>query len=211
MTVPLDNLANLRYIKNSKRSWGVYIIQIETKRLYIRQLADNDFDLMCRIWKERFPPLMLTNKTAYEDLLHGLWNEAQTSSVLTGLLFLRSDDVFCGRVNMQYIDRAVPEVGVDILRDYRNHGYGPEAVTGFVNWYGSSRCISQIKVCISSKNAHSIHVFEKLGAEFLFEKPMFSEKIQRMREELPKDKARIVEDIVVREYILKLPIGISFE
>ena len=32
---------------------------IETERLYIRELAEGDFDLMTSVWRERFPPLLI--------------------------------------------------------------------------------------------------------------------------------------------------------
>lgn len=179
---------------------------IETERLYIRELAEGDFDLISSVWRERFPPILLDNKAESDVFLQNLWNDTRSSTILTGLIFLCNGNTFCGRVNMQNIDTEKPEVGIDILQNYQNHGYGPEAITGFVNWYSSSRCISQIKVCISSANAHSIHVFEKLGAEFILEQPMFSEKIQSIKENLPEHKAKTIEDIKVQEYILNLPI-----
>lgn len=181
-------------------------MRIETSRLYIRQLDEGDFDLMSSLWKERFPPLLLDNKSEADAFSQNLWESTQTRSILTGLIFLRNGDVFCGRVNMQNIDQEVPEVGIDILRNYQNYGYGTEAVTGFVNWYERAYHISEVKVHISSKNTHSIHLFEKIGARFVAEELMFSEKIQAIRESLPENEARAFEDLKVREYLLKLSV-----
>lgn len=36
---------------------------IETERLYIRELTEGDFDLISSVWRERFPPLLLDDKT----------------------------------------------------------------------------------------------------------------------------------------------------
>ncbi|MEY8233881.1 GNAT family N-acetyltransferase [Oscillospiraceae bacterium 50-16] len=180
---------------------------IETERLYIRELAEGDFDLMTSVWRERFPPLLIEDKAESGSFLQDLWEDNRTSDILTGLIFLREGNVFCGRVNIQNVEAEIPEVGIDILRDYKNHGYGPEAVTGFVNWYHFSHCVPQVKVRISSENAHSIHVFEKLGAEFVLEELMFSDKIQMIRESLPENEASVFADLKVREYILRLPIG----
>ena len=182
-------------------------MRIETERLYIRELAEGDFDLISTIWKERFPPLLVNDKRESDAFLQNLWTDCWSSDILTGLIFLRSGDIFCGRVNMQNVDSDEPEVGIDLLRDHQNHGYGPEAVSGFANWYGSNRGISQIKVRISSANAHSIHVFEKLGAELVLEELMFPDKLQMIRESLPENEVRAFENMKVREYILYLPIG----
>lgn len=179
---------------------------IETERLYIRELSDGDFDLISSVWRERFPPLLLNDETESVPFLQNLWKDNRTSAILTGLVFLHKGNTFCGRVNMQHVDKEKPEVGIDILRDYQGHGYGPEAVTGFVNWYGSNYSVSQIKVRISSANAHSIHVFEKLGAEFVLEELMFPDKMQMIRESLPENEVKAFENMKIREYILNLPI-----
>lgn len=34
-----------------------------------------------------------------------------------------------GRVNMQKTDEKIPELGIDLLGEYQNQGYGPEAIT----------------------------------------------------------------------------------
>lgn len=89
------------------------------------------------------------------------------------LIFLRGGDQFCGRANMQKTDAEVPELGIDLPKKYQNQGYGPEAITAFANWYGESRHISEIKVLITAVNAHSTHVFQKLGTTYIQENPSF--------------------------------------
>lgn len=184
-------------------------MRIETERLYIRQLTDKDFDLISLIWMDSWPRLIKQDKSALDRLLHGFWDAAQDPTILTGLIFLRDGDVFCGRVNMQHTDQKMPEVGIDLLRVYQNQGYGSEAIVGFVNWYGTNHYISEIKVRISALNACSTHMFTKLGANLICETSMFPDLIQSIGENLPGDKASTVEDIKVREYTLKLPVCLS--
>lgn len=182
-------------------------MRIETERLYIRQLTDKDFDLISLIWMDSWPRLIKQDKSALDRLLHGFWDAAQDPTILTGLIFLRDGDVFCGHVNMQHTDKKIPEVGIDLLRDYQNQGYGPEAIAAFANWYGANYHTPEIKVRISVLNTRSTHVFGKLGAKFICEMSMFSDVIQSMKENLPENRANAIEDIKVREYSLKLPIG----
>lgn len=92
-----------------------------------------------------------------------LWEDVKDPDTLTGILFLRDGDQFFGRVNMQKIDEEVPELGIDLLKEYQNQGYGPEAIAAFANWYGRNLHISEIKVRITSANARSAHIFLKLG------------------------------------------------
>ncbi len=182
------------------------MLQIETERLYIRQLTNADFDFISAIWTERCPSILINDQSALNDFLKGIWEDTQKPSVFTGLIFLRDSETFLGRVNLQSIDQEFPEVGIDLISAYRNQGYGPEALTGFLNWWYQTRNTVRAKVRIMSENTHSIHIFEKLGAEFIDEKPMFLEIIQRIRESLPRNEAQAVENIKVREYILSLPI-----
>ena len=142
-------------------------MRIETKRLYIRQMAEDDFDLVSLIWLERCSTLfenLADGKESQTKFLQDMWETTQDPTVLTFLIFLRDGGQFCGRVNMQKIDDAVPELGIDLLKEYQNQDYGPEAIAAFTNWYGESRHISEIKVLITAVNTRSTHVFQKLGA-----------------------------------------------
>lgn len=128
------------------------MIRIESKRLYIRQMMDGDFELISLIWLERSPTLFDGDKEFQEKLLRELWESNQGPNTLTGLVFLQNGDRFCGRVNMQKTDEEVPELGIDLLGEYQNQGYGSEAITAFANWYGESHHVSEIKVRIMAVN-----------------------------------------------------------
>lgn len=185
-------------------------MQIETDRLYIRQITEEDRGLMSLIWMERCPTLFDLfhgNKEIQEKFLREMWETTQDPTLLTGIIFLRDGGQFCGRVNMQKIDQKVPEVGIDILKDYQNQGYGPEAIAGFANWYGENCHIPKIKVLIAAGNTHSTHVFEKLGAKYVQDDPSFLKVAKDLAESLPEKHERIMRDLKVREYILKLPIS----
>lgn len=183
------------------------MMRIETRRLYIRPMTDDNLDLMSLIWLERSPTLFDNDKEFQEKILPELWKTTKNPSVLSYLIFLRDGGQFCGRVNMQKIDEEVPELGIDLLEKYQNHGYGPEAITTFANWYGENRHVSEIKVRIMTVNTRSTHVFQKLGAEYLQEDSTFSAAIKRLVEELPEKQETIMRELSVREYLLKLPIA----
>ena len=202
----MDELIKRENLPNAPQLLEDQMMRLETERLCIRQLTDKDFNLMSLVWTELWPPCFSNDKSALDDLLQGFWKTAQDPAILTGLIFLRDGNEFCGRVNMQHTDQKISEVGIDLLKNYCNRGYGSEAVTGFVNWYGIKYHITEVKVCISALNTHSTHMFEKLGAELTGEKSMFSDLMQTISENLPGNKASTVEDIKIREYILKLPI-----
>lgn len=186
------------------------MMRIETKRLYLRPMTDDDFDLMSLIWMDWVPVPLRDNQKACEELFCGLWETTQDPTVLSYMIFLRDGDRFCGRVNMQKTDEKIPELGIDLLGEYQNQGYGPEAIAAFANWYGKSRHISKIKVRITAANARSAHVFQKLGAEYIQENPSFLTATKSLAEALPEKREAIMRHLSVREYLLKLPItGVS--
>lgn len=185
---------------------GGLMMRIETKRLYLRPMTDDDFDLMSRIWMDWVPMPLRDNKKACEELFGGLWETTQDPTVLSYMIFLRDGDRFCGRVNMQKTDEEIPELGIDLLVEYQNQGYGPEAIAAFANWYGESRHISEIKVLITVVNTRSAHVFQKLGAEYIRDDPSFLKVAENLAKDLPEKREAIMRDLCVREYLLKLPI-----
>lgn len=185
-------------------------MQIETDRLHIRQLTEEDRDLMSLIWIGRCPTLFDLfdgYKELQEKFLRDMWETTQDPTLLTGVIFLKDGGQFCGRVNMQKIDEEIPELGIDLLKEYQNQGYGPETIAAFANWYGEKRHISGIKVRIAVGNAHSIHVFEKLGAEYMQDDLSFLKAAEDLAKSLPKKRESIIRDLSVREYILKLPVS----
>ena len=184
-------------------------MRIETKRLYLRQMTDDDFELMSRIWIERCPTLFEMfddGEELQEKFLRDMWETTQDPTILTHVIFLRDGDQFCGRVNMQKTDEEIPELGIDLLGEYQNQGYGPEAIAAFANWYGKSRHISEIKVLITAVNTHSAHVFQKLGEEYIQDDPSFLKAAENLAKDLPEKREAIMGDLRVREYLLKLPI-----
>lgn len=129
---------------------------------------------------------------------------------MTYMIFLRDGDRFCGRVNMQKTDEKILKLGIDFLGEYQNHGYGPEVIAAFANWYGKSRHISEIKALITTVNTRSAHVFQKLRAEYIQDDPSFLRAAENLAKDLPEKREAIIGDLRVRKYLLKLPImGVS--
>lgn len=172
-------------------------------------MTDDDFELMTRIWMERCPTLFKMfddGEELQEKFLRDMWGTTQDPTILTHVIFLRDGGQFCGRVNMQKTDEEIPELGIDLLGEYQNQGYGPEAIAAFANWYGKSRHISEIKVRITAANTRSAHVFQKLGAEYIQDDPSFLKAAENLAKDLPEKREAIMGDLRVREYLLKLPI-----
>ncbi len=73
---------------------------------------------------------------------------------------------YCGSVELQNPESITPEIGIDLLECERNKGLAPKVIRIFTETVADKQKIDYYLVRISSKNKHSIHVFEKLGAVF---------------------------------------------
>lgn len=180
-----------------------------TARLYIRKIENSDLDFVYNLSQESLPFSCL-QESEEEDKLRKrvVWNETNKPDTYNGMIFLKSSGDFVGKICMQNTDCDLPELGIDIMKVNQNHGYGPEAIIAFCNKYSANYGIGEVKVRIMDDNVHSIHVFEKLGAEYKQKKPYFSDYILNvMKEQLPGEDLSELFRSNVREYILRLPVS----
>lgn len=71
---------------------------------------------------------------------------------------------YCGSIELQQPDGTTPEIGIDLLENKRNQGIAPKAVRLFARRVYETRKVDYFLIRISSNNAHSKYVFEKMGA-----------------------------------------------
>lgn len=182
-----------------------------TSRLVIRKIEDGDQDLVYNISRE-IPALESFQEDCeflklYREVC---WNETNSPNIYNGMIFLKDSGIFVGKICMQNIDHAVPELGIDIMKAHQNCGYGPEAIIAFCNWYSATYKIYEIKVRIREENTHSIHVFEKLGAKCDKATSYFSKDVQDViKRQLPDADLSVLSQNSVKDYLLQLPFYIS--
>lgn len=97
---------------------------------------------------------------------------------------------YCGSIELQNYDGNTPEIGIDLLENKRNQGIASKTIRLFAEKVYETRQVDYFLVHISSKNLHSQHVFEKMGAvkigeeetNFLRLVKIFGETVERMGE-----------------------------
>lgn len=97
---------------------------------------------------------------------------------------------YCGSIELQHCDSNTPEIGIDLLENKRNQGITPKAIRLFTEKVYETRQVDYFLIRISSKNLHSQHVFEKMGAVKIGEEEtgflriveIFGETVERMGE-----------------------------
>lgn len=184
---------------------------VETERLVIRKIQEDDRNLICKLYSDSKLFSVWENiKLISETYRNTLWKEITEENIFNGMIFLKDSNDFVGRVCMQFTDSQIPEIGIDISKDYRNRGFGPEAIVAFTNWYANEHKISKIKVRISIENSHSAYVFKKLGAKYLKSTPYFNTKtLDEFQKVLPEKDISDLYKNTVDVYILEPPIGKS--
>lgn len=179
-----------------------------TKRLHMRKMKDGDQDLLYSISREAsfFSSVQISSE--FEELYRQInWKENNAPDIYNAMIFLNDSGDFIGKICMQNIDRDLPELGIDILKAYQNQGYGPEAIIAFCNWYFLTYGLRKVKVRIDEDNAHSIHIFEKLGAKYDQSTTyMPKDALEALEERLPGADLSALSKDNVRNYLLRLPI-----
>jgi len=152
-------------------------IILETERLILREITQDDFDDLFAIWSDsetmRFYPATLDrqgmhewlerNQKRYEQYGHGLW-----------AVTLKSDGKFVGDcgLTIQEVDGVEElEVGYQFNKNHWGRGYATEAARGCIdyafNQLGRHRIISMIRL----ENIPSRRVAERNGLKI--EKELF--------------------------------------
>jgi RimJ/RimL family protein N-acetyltransferase len=157
---------------------------LETERLVLREITQDDFDDLFAIWSDaetmRFYPATLDhqgmrewierNSKRYEQYGHGMW-----------AVTLKSDGKFVGDcgLTIQAVDGVEElEVGYQFNKKYWGHGYATEAARGCMDYafnrLGRRRIISMIR----PENIPSRRVAERNGLKI--EKELFWRGFQHL-------------------------------
>ena len=183
-------------------------LAITTKRLYICQMTEDDFETVADLLKEgKIATSFLSNPKYVESLIKGVWLDITKAENYNALIFLQESNTFCGRICLQDISEPCPALGIELLKAYQNQGIGPEAIIPFLNCCAKMMDIKRVRVRIWQGNTHSIHVFEKMGAVADGVKPYYSEKIlDHIAEAFGEQEIEELKAPTVCEYHFDLPI-----
>ena len=81
-----------------------------------------------------------------------------------------SDWAYCGDLLVKRIKTATPEIGIDLAEEHRNKGIAGKCIKLIARAiYAERNDIDSFLLRVSSKNPHSKHMIEKLGAIFVGE------------------------------------------
>ncbi|MGN0576314.1 MAG: GNAT family N-acetyltransferase [Ruminococcus sp.] len=108
---------------------------LETKRLYLREMKQSDFDSLCKILKDE--ETMYAYEGAFDDSEVQQWLNKQIARYnrygfgLWAVLLKENDEMIgqCGLTMQQWKDKELLEIGYLFQRKYWHRGYAVEAAT----------------------------------------------------------------------------------
>lgn len=96
----------------------------------------------------------------YQDIMweQTLKGETKIFSIFDG------NKQYCGSIELKKPTSKTPEIGIDLMKNMRNQGIASRIVKMFAKRTYEKQEVEYFLIRISSRNSHSKHVFEKLGA-----------------------------------------------
>lgn len=135
-------------------------MQIETKRLYIRTLSNEEMSQM--IEKEEIPEL----KQAYSEMLNGCL-KAPTQRVWYAIWVMQLKDdtsINIGSLSFKGLGNdGTVEIGYGIEKEYEGKGYMTEAVTAMSVWASNQEGVLRVEAETDPDNIASQKVLQKSG------------------------------------------------
>lgn len=149
-----------------------------TERLIIREIEQTDEELVGLLheddtWLNGLIGRAEENETKKKEN----WRIVNSPDTYNGMIFLRDSREFVGKICMQHTENEIPDLGINIMSEHQNKHYAAEATAAFCNYYSEKHKLKKVIVQISDDNSHSIHVFEKIGAEYIESVPLLPEEL----------------------------------
>ncbi len=104
-----------------------------------------------------------------------LWKRLMAEGNRVYLIFDDNSE-YCGNIELQHPDDDTPEIGIDLLEHKRNKGIAAKVVRLLARQTYEEKPVEYFLIRIHSKNSHSRHVFEKMGAVLIGEESTFYDR-----------------------------------
>ncbi len=146
-------------------------MRICTARLIIRTLQRADVDALHALRPHTEPLLQRYNPPCETDEKRDVWFMLRTGDpTRREFAILTTSGQFIGRIGLREMDgQGGARLGIGLGADFLDHGYGTEAMIGFLDWYFGDGDFVRLALDVVTMNSRAIHVYEKLGFQRLAE------------------------------------------
>ena len=132
--------------------------------VYLYPLAEEDKENYMKLLRDTS-----SDKGFYDDEFKAglMWQSAVDNVRNIEYSVYDEQGQFCGYVILKDKDTHTPEIGIEIVEAKQNNGIGPRAIKLLAKQKYAEGNVEYFIIRVSSKNTHSKHVMEKLGAIYL--------------------------------------------
>ena len=142
---------------------------LTTKRLFLREMSENDLEYLQKIFDEATAMTFYTPHQKQEKAK--IWIEHMQASYKENrfgmwLCFLAKSKMFigqCGIMKNEINGNDELELGYSILRKFWNRGYATEAAQACINYVFGNLDVPRVVSLIENDNLPSVHVSRKVG------------------------------------------------
>lgn len=137
---------------------------LETQRLLLRELQQEDFDSLCKIMQDEIT--MKAYEHAFSDQEVQTWLDKQLTRYrqdgfgLWAVILKETNEMIgqCGLTMQDYNEVQIVEVGYLFQRKFWHHGYATEAATACRNYAFTTYPIDEVYSIIRDTNVASVQV-----------------------------------------------------
>tara|TARA_B100001758_G_C18317890_1_gene561559 strand:+ start:41 stop:523 length:483 start_codon:yes stop_codon:yes gene_type:complete len=146
---------------------------LKGEKILLRSLIDSDLDILINIennpdnWKFGSEKKIFTKK----DLVNYISNSSASIKITKQYRFvIEFSDIPIGFIDLFNYTEKSCEVGVFILKKYRNKGFATDALKLIINYSFNSLKLDSIHCSIDIKNVPSNKLFNNCGFKFINQK-----------------------------------------
>lgn len=162
---------------------------ISDGKYFIYPIADEDREDYTELHRQTNGETTLFKNPVTKNMM---W-EVTLNGVTKIYSIYNSENQYCGSIELQNPTSETPEIGIDLLENFRNKGIAPLVIPMFAKAVCKQQNVRNFIIKITASNSHSIHIFEKLGAEFIGEEESFYKKLVKMYTEMCKSSEEAYE------------------
>ncbi len=180
-------------------------LELKGENILINAFTDKDRESYSRIL---LGPLYdsLTQLTGEEKSSSGFMAViCRTAENETHAIRLLPDHRIIGWITLQKNKSGEPDIGISLLPEQQNKGYGPEAIRLYGNYLHEKYGLMQLIARTSSVNFQCRHALVKTGA--ILEKEIPDERLVALMEQHPDHSFRPGFGMITCCYCIPLPVG----
>lgn len=145
---------------------------MQTARAKISPLQTSDIDEVIMMYHEKdsnkyIAPLLNKSDDYYKDFLAKKISDNKSEVKFWTVRSIENDE-FIGTINLNdFMDKGLTHIGCHLALNYWGRGYATELLKPIINYGFTIRKLEFIHAIIHPDNLASIHLFKKLGFNYL--------------------------------------------